>query len=487
MTTKEDSSPQEIPVPPANHPGVESWMTADACPYLASQPGDPKWRSVAPANGGRVPRALLPVLFLDMLAVGLVIPLLSLYAKGVGGSKLFVGALGTAYGVAQLIGSSVLGGLSDSIGRVPVLQLSLIGAAAGYATLWYAVAVARSPAWLVMSRIPIGLFKQSQTISRAVVSDCTRADSRMAALGGLSATIGAGFVFGPMFGGILSKRAKFAPPLIAAVLFLLGFVITTFGVPETAPRLLHAGEEEEESGKKQGDGQEETEEETSPPPRCAALLSFWALVRDYPFARKVIATKLLVDLPYMMMQTSFALYTQEVFALDAKKTGYVLALAGVVNVLAHSAIVPRLARGCCGTTAGAGREYPVMVFGALLSALSLVALGAAPSATLFVAAIAPLSLGSALYKTAVTAILTQSVPPHDAGRLSGAVDAMNSVCRVVAPAIGGLLMEYAFDAAPFVLGGACSAVGALALALVVPRRGAAGGEGSSEASKLKPE
>ena len=98
-------------------------MTADACPYLASQPGDPKWRSVAPANGGRVPRALLPVLFLDMLAVGLVIPLLSLYAKGVGGSKLFVGALGTAYGVAQLIGSSVLGGLSDSIGRVPVLQL----------------------------------------------------------------------------------------------------------------------------------------------------------------------------------------------------------------------------------------------------------------------------------------------------------------------------------------------------------------------------
>ena len=110
-----------------------------------------------------------------------------------------------------------------------------------------------------------------------------------------------------------------------------------------------------------------------------------------------------------------------------------------------------------------------MLFGAALSALSLVALGVAPSLPLFVAAIAPLSLGSSLYKTAVDGILTQSVPPHDAGRLSGAVDGMGSLCRIAAPLIAGLSMEYAFNAAPFVLGGALSALGAVALAVVVPR------------------
>ena len=48
-----------------------------------------------------------------------------------------------------------------------------------------------------------------------------------------------------------------------------------------------------------------------------------------------------------------------------------------------------------------------MLFGAALSALSLVALGLAPSLSFFVAAIAPLSLGSSLYKTAVDGVLTQ--------------------------------------------------------------------------------
>ena len=285
--------------PPADHPGIPEGMGVEACPYLASQPRETRWLSVAPANSGRVPRALFPVLFMDMLAVGLVIPLLSLYAKGVGGSKLFIGALGTAYGVAQLIGSSVLGSLSDSMGRVPVLQLSLLGAAAGYGTLYYAVAVAHSRAWLVASRIPIGLFKQSQTISRAIVSDCTRAEGRMAALGGLFATIGAGFVFGPMFGGIMSKKAKFAPPLIAAALFLLAFVVTTVTMPETAPRVVApdaAAAAEKAAG-------EEAEAPKGALARCTAALSgFGELMREYPFARRVIAARVLVDLPYMMMQ-----------------------------------------------------------------------------------------------------------------------------------------------------------------------------------------
>lgn len=74
-----------------------------------------------------------------------------------------------------------------------------------------------------------------------------------------------------------------------------------------------------------------------------------------------------------------------------------------------------------------------------------------------------------LLLTSFDAGLTQSVPPHDAGKLSGAVDGMGSMCRIAAPLIAGVCMEYGFNAAPFVLGGALSALGAITLAVVVPR------------------
>jgi MFS transporter, DHA1 family, tetracycline resistance protein len=81
---------------------------------------------------------ILITVFLDMLGIGLVIPVLpSLVGTLTTGRELqsyWYGALLASYGITQFLGAPLLGALSDRFGRRPVLlaRLSLLGAKIGY-------------------------------------------------------------------------------------------------------------------------------------------------------------------------------------------------------------------------------------------------------------------------------------------------------------------------------------------------------------------
>ena len=57
------------------------------------------------------------LVFLDMLSVGLVIPLLPFLAEQLEMGPELYGLLGTFYQAAQLVGSLFMGALSDSLGN----------------------------------------------------------------------------------------------------------------------------------------------------------------------------------------------------------------------------------------------------------------------------------------------------------------------------------------------------------------------------------
>lgn len=231
----------------APHPLPEGQQGADisACTYLnrGGRRDDDAMAAVRPSNGGRVPRVVYAVLTLDMCAVGLVIPLLPTYCRMLGGDAAFAGVLQASYGLAQVAGASLLGGLSDRVGRRLILLLSLSGAIAGYAVIALSVRARASVWWLLLSRLPIGLTKQTVAVTRAMVSDCTILSTRAPALGRLAAAGGLGFVFGPAIGGILSAAiSPLAPPLVAVGCFTLGLLLVATCLPETVPAVLAQSE-----------------------------------------------------------------------------------------------------------------------------------------------------------------------------------------------------------------------------------------------------
>src|SRR6056297_120956 len=67
------------------------------------------------------------VVFLDLVGFGVVIPILPFYVRSFGVSDVFIGLLAASYSLMQFVFAPLLGRLSDSRGRRPVLMLSLAG------------------------------------------------------------------------------------------------------------------------------------------------------------------------------------------------------------------------------------------------------------------------------------------------------------------------------------------------------------------------
>lgn len=205
----------------------------NSCPWLSGG-GDDEDSKFPPSNGGVVPTSVFVAIVLDITAVGLVIPLMSRYAKGLGAGAAFTGLLSTIYGLCQLIGSSVLGKISDTHGRKVMLLVSMIGALSGYFILVLAVGWFRSLLVLFISRLPIGLLKQTMCVSRAIISDCTRREDRYKMMARLGGAAGLGFVIGPMTGGILSSVvSEVLPPKISCCLYVIAIAVVWVFVPET--------------------------------------------------------------------------------------------------------------------------------------------------------------------------------------------------------------------------------------------------------------
>jgi len=108
---------------------------------------------------------------LDYFAVGMMRTLLPFYAQQLGGSALVQGALEALCGMGQFLGSVLLGRMSDGRGRKAGLAISFGGSALGYALVAASIAGVGGERYslplLLLSRVPVGLAKQTITISRA--------------------------------------------------------------------------------------------------------------------------------------------------------------------------------------------------------------------------------------------------------------------------------------------------------------------------------
>ena len=81
---------------------------------------------------------LLPIylsVFVDMLGIGLAIPVLPYYAVTFGASAFELGIVLSAFSAAQVLGSLLMGSMSDRYGRKRLLLVSLFGSTVSFAVV----------------------------------------------------------------------------------------------------------------------------------------------------------------------------------------------------------------------------------------------------------------------------------------------------------------------------------------------------------------
>ncbi|MBC3919046.1 TCR/Tet family MFS transporter [Undibacterium sp. CY18W] len=169
---------------------------------------------------------------LDAVGIGLIFPILPrLLAEVTHGENVasYIGIMTALYAVMQFIFAPVLGALSDRLGRRPVLLISLAGATINYVVMAFAPQL-----WmLLLGRAIAGLTSANMSVAMAYITDISPEDKRARRFGLFNAVFGAGFIIGPVLGGVLGDYWLRLPFIAAALLNAGNLLLALFVLPES--------------------------------------------------------------------------------------------------------------------------------------------------------------------------------------------------------------------------------------------------------------
>ncbi|MFG1419897.1 MFS transporter [Xanthobacter sp. V0B-10] len=190
--------------------------------------------STEAAGGGRALAIIYATVALDAAGIGLVFPILPRLIQDVthtANVAPYVGWMATLYAAMQFVFAPVLGLLSDRFGRRAILLLSLAGTVISYMVMAFAPQL-----WMLMlGRAVAGLTGANISVATAYITDITSGEDRARRFGTMNAMFGAGFIIGPILGGVLGEHWVRLPFIAAAAASAGNLLMAMFVLRETRP------------------------------------------------------------------------------------------------------------------------------------------------------------------------------------------------------------------------------------------------------------
>ncbi len=350
--------------------------------------------------------------FIDLIGFGMVIPILPFYASSeqFKATPFEIGILFSIYSWMQFFFSPILGRLSDTYGRRPILFISLLGSAAGY----FVIGFANTLVLVFLGRIIGGITGGNISTAQAYIADVTTRENRAKGMGLFGAAFGLGFILGPALAGILSKYGVHVPFYFAAVLSLANAVALYFILPES----LKPGSRAEESERK------------------GKIAEIFESLGDPQFRTISIVYFLLIT-AFSIMTYAFVLFTAFTFDYNAEENGYLFAYVGLIAIIMQGAVF--------GVAAKKFGEARLAVFGCIVLTASLFVMPySAPDVGGLgglLAILALLSFGNAFASPALSSLASKNAADNEQGRVMGVMQSGASLARAIGPTIGGVLLN----------------------------------------------
>ena len=379
---------------------------------------------------------LVPIFLIvsvDVLGLTIILPLLPFYAEKFGASPSVVGLLVSTYAFCQLIAGPMLGRMSDHMGRRPLLLVSQLGTFIGFLILAYANAL-----WLIfLSRVIDGLTAGNLSLAQAYISDVTKPEDRAKSFALIGIAFGMGFLIGPGISGYLSQFSYQYPIFAAAALSATSILATYFLLPSTTPQAADGAT-----------------------PRKFTVLDWGNYARYFRQAGlgPLLWQFFAFTLAFSMFMTGFPLFAERRYQWQGhpfgpKEVGYVYAYLGMLGVILQGGLIGRLVK--------AFGEMKLVRAGFFLGMVGLAALGFTYSVPLLLLVAAISSSGTGVIRPALTSLITQKAGRSEQGVVLGLTQSLNSIAAIVAPAVGGLLIDHSLLA-----GWALTAAGICGVALL---------------------
>lgn len=340
---------------------------------------------------------------LDMLALGMIIPVLPEIIKGfVGGNTAiaaeYYGWFGTTWAIMQFFSMPVLGALSDRWGRRPVVLISNFGLGVDYLL----TALAPGLSWLFVARIVSGITSASITVAGAYLADVMPPEKRAQGFGMLGAAFGIGFVVGPALGGVLGHYDPRLPFWVAAGLSLLNGCYGLFVLPES----LSVENRRPFSWKR-----------ANP----LGALRFLGKQKQLLALAAVVAC---AALAHHVLPACFVLYTGYRYHWDKLEFGLTLASVGVATAVVQAALVKPIVKRI--------GELKAVIVGLAFGTAGFAIYGLASSGLIFLAGVPVMSLWGLSGPTA-QGMMSRRVGPQEQGALQGAIGSIQGITGIAGP------------------------------------------------------
>ncbi|HLN11593.1 MAG TPA: MFS transporter [bacterium] len=218
--------------------------------------GASAWRSVVgTVRASPQLSAMLAVSFVQMIGVGLLAPILVIYAHEVVGlSDQMIGAVFLVVVLAVAAGSIPGGRLADRVGRARTVVWGMTMASAG---MWLLPAAGRGN--LIVLGVAAALLGASYALSSpawlALMSEAAPPGRTGMVMGASETAQGAGLILGPAFGGALYDRFGPPAPFLASALLLTAG--TALAIRAVARRASARSDGRDRPGHDEGGGGDE--------------------------------------------------------------------------------------------------------------------------------------------------------------------------------------------------------------------------------------
>ncbi|MEM7307179.1 MAG: MFS transporter [Planctomycetota bacterium] len=347
---------------------------------------------------------------------------------------LFGGVLGSLYSILQFLLAPVWGGLSDRLGRKPVLRLTLAGTAVSY-VLWM---FAGSFWLLIAARLLGGMMAGNISAASAVVADTTSGKERAKGMGIVGMAIGLGFILGPAIGGLtagvtlgdgewsrgFALNPFSASALAALALSLLNLVWMLTRFEESLP------------AERRGHG--EGGHTLNPFGRLSEIAQ--------PGVTRTNLIYFLYITAFAAMEFTLTFLAAERFAYSPTDNAWMFVFVGLMIAFVNGGVVRRVAPRF--------GERKVILAGLVILLPGFLAIAAAGGSGLFYAGLTCMAVGSALAMPCLSSLVSRYAPAERQGLVLGTFRSLGSLSRAIGPILGGLLYWSLGSAAPYYAGAA---------------------------------
>ncbi|GED31481.1 MFS transporter [Brevibacillus centrosporus] len=357
---------------------------------------------------------LFLIAFLTMLGFGIIIPILPYFAEKLGATSFQIGVLFASYNIMQLIFAPIWGALSDRIGRKPLVAFGLLG----FSITFILFGLAESYSAMLFYRILGGIVSAAAmpTVT-AMVADLFPPQERAKGMGIIGAGIGLSFVFGPVIGGLLSGYGFAVPFFASGLVALLTFFVILFALPESLPKEKRTGQATRPAGN--------------------------PMVSLFGSLSLLYAILFIVSFAFSGLETTFALYINDLYGFTSKDLGYMFLVMGIIAAFVQGGLIGKLVKKL--------GEPAVLTLGMLLYGIGFFAIPLSGNFWVLALILSLFGAGQGMIRATATAMITHRTTQGQ-GVTTGAISSMDSLGRILGPLAGGAVYQFT-SSGPFLLGG----------------------------------